>query len=83
MARELILQAEPSDGMFLHQEWISGGDDEGDVSFSLICGAGLGTPFLAVRVEHAGTTVREIVDVRDALTSWVQAIVAEIDAAAD
>lgn len=59
----------------LRQEWLSGEDEENGVEFSLTSGAGLGSPYLTLTVELPNDgVVREVVDVRDLVTQWVNKV---------
>lgn len=77
MARTLTLVANPSKRFALMQAWIDGDNDGEDVQFSLTSGAGLGNPFLILAVTIDGETIREEIDMRPLLQTWVDEILGE------
>ena len=79
MTRIIELHTMDEAPMFaLSVAWIEGTDPETGVSFAMTSGAGVGSPHLILTVDLPdGTHVREAVDIRDGLTEWVKAIIAE------
>lgn len=55
-------------------DWVSGDND--DVTFQLCAGAGFGSPYMVLTVKLDGRDVQEVVDMRDVLPAWVNAVVA-------
>jgi hypothetical protein len=80
--RELVITAKtrteknPFGGGFL-QEWITGENDE--VEFSIRSGAGLGNPYLTLRIHHKGSEeiTFEDMDIRKVAETWVNSFLDE------
>jgi hypothetical protein len=67
----------------LRQEWVAGEDGLG-VSFALTAGAGLGNPYMTLRVELPnGKVIYEVADVRSMVTTMVSRIITEYRDAED
>ena len=61
------------------QDWLSGKDDDTEVTIT--SGAGLGSPYLILTVERPGkATIHEAIDMRDVLPKWAEAAIARADA---
>jgi hypothetical protein len=75
--RSLTVVAKPSARYALMIAWIDGSNHGEDVQFSLTSGAGLGNPFLILAVSIDGDSVREEIDMRPLLQTWVDEILAE------
>ena len=65
--------------MTLRQAWIDGSDDADGVEFHLTCGAGVGSPFMHLTVKRGGQRRTEIIDIRPFLTTWVTAVLDDMD----
>lgn len=62
------------------QEWISGEDKEEGLEFSLTSGAGVGSPYMVLKVNGHG---EEIVDMREVLPVWIDGLLAREKEASD
>lgn len=55
-------------------QWLSGESD--DVKAELCAGAGFGSPYMTLSLDIGDKHVEEVVDMRDVLPRWVDAVVA-------
>lgn len=68
----------PGGTLSLALEWMSGGSEDGTIGFDLVCGAGLGSPFLTLTVKVGDLRITETADIREGLTAWVERLAAEV-----
>lgn len=60
----------------LMQSWVEG--VAGDVTFDLVCGAGVGNACMRLTVQTPEGSITELVDIRAGLTEWVERIAGEL-----
>jgi hypothetical protein len=75
--RTVSFDTQEGSPLALSVAWIDGKDDDG-LSFDLTSGAGVGSPYLRLTVTlSSGERVVEVIDIRQGVTDWVNAIVKE------
>ena len=65
------------DELYLLAGWAEGDDPDSDLTFDLSSGAGFGSLIVHLTVTKNGWTIREKIDFRPVLTTWINNILKE------